>query len=198
MRSVRLAAARQLADVPLDRAPAQVRPQLESVFAEYRQALLHNADMPESMSDLGVFLVAQGDVPGAEAALLHARKLAPNYLPAMLNLADVYRARGRDDLGEPLLREALRMYPRSGDAYHMLGLLHDRTSRTPESVALFRQASQLAPDNPQYALVHAVSLAETGELAQAIGVLEAALRRFPANAALEQALAGYRSRSPLR
>lgn len=197
VKSVRIAAARQLIDVRPQQVPEADRQALQQLFDEYQQALLHNADLPESMSDLGVYRAAQGDLAGAEQALQQARKLAPHFLPALLNLADIHRARGRDDLGEPLLGEAVRRYPESGDARHMLGLLYVRTGRTPESVSLFRQASQLAPDNPQYALVYAVSLAETGQPAQAVAVLEDALRRFPGNAPLEQALTGYRS-SPSR
>jgi predicted CXXCH cytochrome family protein len=194
VKSVRIATARQLIDVRPSQVTEADRQALRQLFGEYEQALLHNADLPESMSDLGVFRAAQGDLAGAEQALQQARKVAPWFLPALLNLSDIHRARGRDDLGEPLLREAMRRYPESGDAVHMLGLLYVRTGRTPESVPLFRQASQLAPGNPQYALVYAVSLAETGQPAQAVSVLEAALRRFPGNAQLEQALAGYRLR----
>jgi tetratricopeptide (TPR) repeat protein len=196
VRSVRMAVARQLADQRLADAPAEARAPLGRLFDEYRQALLHNADMPESMSDLGVFLLAQGDAQGAEQALLHARALARRFLPATLNLSDIYRARDRDDLGEPLLREAMQQYPQSGDARHMLGLLYVRTGRTPASVELFRQASQLSPDNPQYALVYAVSLAETGNMPAAIRVLETATTRFPGHGPLRQALEGYRSRQP--
>src|SRR5690606_20965298 len=133
VKSVRMTAARALIDLPVERAPAGLKPVLETVFAEYRQALLHNADMPEPMSDLGIFLLAQGDLAGAEEALLHARRLAPAFLPALLNLSDVHRARNRDDLGEPLLQEAIRRYPESGDAHHMLGLLYVRTGRTAAS-----------------------------------------------------------------
>lgn len=193
VKAVRMAAARQLADVQVAEAPAALREPLRRVFDEYRAALLHNADMPESLNDLGVFLAAQGDAPAAEQAFAQARRLAPRYLPAMLNLADAYRARDRDDLGEPLLHEALATYPDSGDAYYMLGLLQVRTGRTPAAVAQFRQASELAPQNPQYALVHAVSLAETGRMPEALRVLEAAAGRFPGHTGIRQALQGYRS-----
>jgi len=188
-----MAAARHLADLRPGSAPAGERPRLQRAFAEYRAALLHNADMPESMNDLGVFLAAQGDAAGAESAFMKARQLAPRYLPAMLNLADAWRARGRDERGEPLLREALRHYPESGDVHHALGLLLVRAGRTAESVEHFRRASELAPDNPRYALVHALSLAETGRRPEAVRLLETAVRRFPAEAALREALDGYRS-----
>jgi predicted CXXCH cytochrome family protein len=195
-KAVRHVVARGLIDLPLAQAPQEARATLGKLFDEYQQTLLHNADMPESMSDLGLFHAAQGDPDAAEKALLQSRRLAPRYLPAMLNLADLYRARNRDDLGEPLLREALAAWPESGDAHHMLGLLFVRTGRTPQSVVLLRQAMQLAPENAQYALVYAVALVETGSLAQGLSVLEAAVRRFPDNMPLQQALDGYRSAQP--
>src|SRR5690606_7223515 len=106
--AVRMAVARQLIDVRIDAAPEALRAPLQALFDEYLAALQHNADMPESLNDLGVFQAAQDQQDAAEQAFLQARRLAPRYLPAMLNLADAYRARGRDDLGETLLREALQ------------------------------------------------------------------------------------------
>jgi tetratricopeptide (TPR) repeat protein len=196
VKSVRNVIARELIDVPLAQAPEDVRASLGNLFDEYQQTLQHNADMPESMSDLALYHAAQGDTDAAELALTQARKLAPRYLPAMLNLADLYRARNRDDLGEALLREALTAYPESGDVHHMLGLLYVRTGRTAQSVPLLRQATVLLPANAHYALVHALALIETGQRAQGIAVLEAAIRRFPENQPLRQALDAYRNGSP--
>ncbi len=75
-----------------------MQPALGKLFDEYRQSLLYNADMPESHEQpRRCTMAAQGDVAAAEQALRHALKLAPRYLPAMLNLSDIYRATGRDD-----------------------------------------------------------------------------------------------------
>jgi predicted CXXCH cytochrome family protein len=191
VKSVRMAVAEQLAALPLAQAPEAARIALGKLFDEYRQSLLYNADMPESMSNLALFQAAQGDLDAAEKSLLHARVLAPRYLPALLNLSDLYRARNHDELGEPLLREALAEYPESADVRHMLGLLYVRTGRTPQSVPLFEQASRMAPDNAQYALVYALALVETGKRPAGIEVLRRATRRFPDNAALKQALEAY-------
>lgn len=191
-KAVRITAARHLADMRVAAAPEADRGLLQQVFDEYRAALLHNADLPESLNELGLFLAAQGDLEGAEKCFLDARRLAPRYLPAMLNLADAWRARGRDDLGEPLLREVLAAWPDSGDAHHMLGLLYVRTGRSEESVALFRRARELSPRNPRFALAHAMALAETGRRADAIRELETAALRFPADAAIRDALEAYR------
>jgi predicted CXXCH cytochrome family protein len=193
VKSVRMMAARQLIDMPLTQAPPTARPALARLLGEYRESLLYNADMPESMNDLGLLLSAQGDLQAAGEAIQRATKLAPRYLPAMLNLSDLYRAQHRDDLGEPVLHAAVAQYPESADALQALGLLYVRTGRTAESVALLERASRLAPDNPQYALVYAVALVENGRRAEGIRVLRTASQRFPENQPIRQALDAYQS-----
>jgi predicted CXXCH cytochrome family protein len=192
VKSVRIEVARQLIDVPPAQTPADVREALGRLFDEYKQSLLYNADMPESMNDLGLFLTAQGDPTGAEKAIRHALKLAPLYLPAMLNLADIYRAQHRDDLGEPVLRDAMAQYPESGDAHHAMGLLYVRTGRVNDAVPVLEQASLLSPNNAQYAMVYALALVKIGKQSEGIKVLQAAAQRFPDNAAIQQALEAYK------
>jgi Tfp pilus assembly protein PilF len=191
VKSVRMAVALQLSQVPQSRAPAELQAPLGKLFDEYRQSLLYNADMPESMSNLALHQAAQGDLVAAEKSLRHALKVAPRYLPAMLNLSDLQRATDRDAAGETVLREALAAFPESADVRHMLGLLFVRTDRKADSVALFAEASRLAPDNAQYALVHGLALVETGKQTLGLQVLRAAARRFPGNAQIEQTLTAH-------
>jgi Flp pilus assembly protein TadD len=191
-KSVRLEVARQLIDVPRTQAPADVREALVRLFNEYKESLLYNADMPESMTDLGLFLAAQGDSSGGEKAIRHALKLAPRYLPAMLNLADTYRAQHRDDLGEPVLHDAIGQYPESGDAHHAMGLLYVRTGRVKDAAAELQQAALLSPNNAQYAMVYALALLKIGKQSEGIQVLHSAARRFPDNAEIRQALDAHK------
>jgi predicted CXXCH cytochrome family protein len=193
VRSVRLAAARQLVDVPTSQLPASQRLPLEKLFDEYRQSLEHNLDMPEAATDLALFLGAQGSAGASAEAFEQALKLAPRYLPAMLNMADLQRARGRDDLAEAMLDEAVAAYPESADALHSLGLLYVRTGRVAQSAALFRKASVQAPDNARYALVLGMALVESGARGEGLAVLASARARFPDDQAIRQALEGYRS-----
>jgi predicted CXXCH cytochrome family protein len=190
--AVRQAVARQLIGLPASQWPLAQRPALTSLFDEYQRTLQFNADMPEAQSELGLFHFAQGRPADAEQAFLRARALAPRYLPAMLNLADLYRTRQRDDLAEPLLREALAEYPDSADTHHALGLLLARSRRMAAAVEPLRRASELAPDNAQYALVYGLALLETGARASALEVLEQAGRRFPDDARIASALRAYR------
>ena len=193
IKSVRLAVARQLAGVQLAQLPFHLRASFGNLFSEYEESLLFNADMPESMSDLGAFYVAQGNLDAAREALLHARELAPGYLPAAINLSDVYRAQGHDDLGEVVLDEVFSMYPESGDVNYALGILYVRTGRIQQSLSLFDSARTLAPENAQYAYIYAVALAEVGRVEEAISILVEAQQNFPNNLQIREALRAYQA-----
>jgi predicted CXXCH cytochrome family protein len=191
-KSVRMAVARHVADMPTGQVRPAQRARFAKLLSEYEQSLLFNADMPESMSELGLFHATRGEMAAAEQALLQARKLAPAYLPAMLNLADVYRAQGHDDRAEAVLAEALAAHPNSGDAHYAMGLLYVRAGRKPEALPLLRRAALLSPADPQYVYAYAVALAETGRRDEAARVLDAALQRFPDNSQLRDARANLK------
>lgn len=193
IKSVRLAVVRQLTGLPLEQVPARLQVQFAALLREYEESLLFNADMPESMSELGVFYAVRGDLQAAEETLRHARELSPGYLPAAINLSDVYRALDRDDLGEVVLNEVLVFYPDSADLSYALGILYVRTGRVSESVTLFQRASTLAIDNPQYVYLYGVALAEVGRVEEAINELQVAAQRFPNNQQIRQALQAYRA-----
>ena len=194
VKAVRLNVARQLIGLSPEQVPPAARGNFQALLTEFEESLQFNADMPESMNELGLFYAAYGDLDRARQTLEHALDLSAYYLPAMLNLSDLYRALERDDLAEPLLDAALQHYPESADANHSLGLLYVRTFRLPESLALFQEASELAPENPQYVFVYAVALAELDRTDEAITVLETARQRFPNDAQIRNALEAYRNR----
>ena len=63
---------------------------------------------------------ARGDIKAAEADLLQALQRNPAWVPGLVNLADLYRATGRDVMAGGLLRQALALAPegRSGAGCH--------------------------------------------------------------------------------
>jgi predicted CXXCH cytochrome family protein len=191
-KAVRMAVARHLVDVRDEQMPATDRSRFAKILREYEQSLLFNADMPESMSELGLFYMSRGDVPAAEHALLQARKLSPMFLPAMLNLADLYRAERRDDRAQAVLADALRAHPDSGDVQYATALLYVRTGRKAAATPFLRRAAALSPANPLYVYAYAMALAETGKRQEAKQVLEAALQRFPDYQPLRKALDSFR------
>ena len=82
-----------------------------------------------------------------------AMRLEPSFIPAFVNLADLYRMEGRDADGETLLRSALEISPESGDVYHALGLLLVRQNKIPAAMNALEESVKLqAPTTPDTAL----------------------------------------------
>ena len=180
VRTVRMEAASALADI-MQGASAEQRADFSKAAKEYESAQAFNADTPEARAALGSFHAKQGRLTEGEASLLSAIQLDPRYVPAYVNLADVYRLMGRDAESEKVLRSALGRVPKSAELHHALGLTLVRLSRTSDAMAALRQSAQLAPDNPRYCYVLAAALNSTGQSAAALQELRRGLKRNPGN-----------------
>ena len=190
IRLVRISAARLLADQAASLRPA-IRPRFDSVLAEYRASQMVNADRPEARLNLGNLALAMGDQVGAEREYNEAIRLDSSLVAGYVNLADFYRATGRDPQAEPLLRRAVERAPNDAGARHALGLLLVRLGQPDEALEQLSRSASLAPENPRYALVHGVALHDLRSPAAALAALTRALERHPADRDLLLTLAAY-------
>jgi Flp pilus assembly protein TadD len=181
VRAVRIEAARALAGTDL----LALTPEQQSAFvkaaAELVSAELVDAERPETHLNLGLSALRRGELPEAEKEYRTALRLAPTFVPALVNLADLDRARGRDDDGEKLLQQAMAIEPDNADVRYALGLSLVRRRDYPGAMDLLRRANELAPDNARYAYVYAVALNSTGAHGEAMALLERTHRRHPAD-----------------
>ena len=191
VKSVRMEVARQLSELQMAQLPPEYAQELNSLRDEYLQTLKLNADMPETQMNLGIYYAATGDPLAAEAAYRHAIQLSPAFIPATLNLADLYRANGMDAQATPLIEKAIKSAPLDPAAHHAIGLLLIRQGKLDEAVTYLGKAAELDSLNIRYTYVYAVSIFESGQQASAIAVLEAAIQKQPDNRELVSALASY-------
>jgi tetratricopeptide (TPR) repeat protein len=89
----------------------------------------------------------------AEGEYKAGLRLSPQYAPAAINLADLYRQLGRDDDGESLLRAAIAVSPQDAGLHHSFGLTLTRLKRSDDALGELRRASELEPDRVRYAYV---------------------------------------------
>lgn len=192
-RIVRVKAARALAIAPDAGMTPAMRARLQPLFDRYVESQRANADRPEPLINLGLFYMDRRDAVAAEAAYREAMRLEPDFVPAYVNLADLYRARGRDADAERTLAAGLAKASGDADLTHAMGLLRIRQGRLEEALDLLRQASDAAPQNPRYVFVLGVALHDSGQASEAITALESGLARFPNDVELLNALASYTS-----
>ncbi|MBR0831542.1 hypothetical protein JQ596_39175, partial [Bradyrhizobium manausense] len=178
-RGVRIRAMSVLAAVPPANLPAPDRAPFERAAAEFVAAQRLNADRPEARSTLGNFYASRRLTADAESEYKAALRLSPQYSPAAINLADLYRQLGRDAEGESVLRTAITSSRRDGGLHHALGLTLTRQKRLNDALSEFRTASELEPDRSRYAYVYAVALHSSGHIGDSTNVLKENLTRHP-------------------
>ena len=189
--AVRMEVATSLAGVPLEQLSPQQAQQLRDLFAWYLGILALHAEMPETQLQMGIFEVGRGDLEQAEAHYREALALNPQLVPGYLNLADVLRARGRDDEAREQLLKALEFAPESGDTLHTLGLLETRAGNTEQALDYLQRAARLETTGTRHRFVYAIALHDLGKPQQAIIQLQALLRELPRDEEVLLALANY-------
>ena len=157
---------------------------------EYLETQRFNADRPEAHTNMAGTFLALGDFAGAEAALEAALGLDADWVPALVNLADLYRATNRDRAAGDLLERASALAPGSAEVKLARALWLVRQGRHPEALPLIAGAVELAPDNPHFTYVYAVALHSAGESMRALALLDATLERRPGDRTLLGAAAG--------
>ncbi|MHA6205292.1 tetratricopeptide repeat protein [Dyella soli] len=187
---VRVKAGRVLAgvaDAQLD--PGQ-RAARDRAFAAYVQAQQAIAERPESHYDLGIVYAERGDTAQAEQAFRQALRLQPDFIPAYVNLSDMYRSLGREDDAARVLDEGLRAAPGHASLMHAKGLALIRQKQPQEALGWLRRASEADASNARFAYVYGVALSSAGQAGQARAVLGKALVASPYDPSLLFALAG--------
>jgi predicted CXXCH cytochrome family protein len=188
VRAVRIEAARALAGTDLLALTPEQQTALVKATAELVAAEKVDADRPETHLNLGLLDLRRRDLPEAENEYRTALRLDLNFVPALVNLADLDRARGMDDEGAELLRRAMAIEPDNADVRYALGLYLVRKHDYAGALDLLRRAHELMPDNARYAYAYAVALNSSGAAKEALSLLEAAHQQHPADRNIMTAL----------
>jgi predicted CXXCH cytochrome family protein len=152
---------------------------LAKAVAEYVDAQDLNADRPEAHLNLGLLYTAENQPRRAIAEMNVAREIDPTFVPAAINLADLYRQLGRDEDAGAVLAAALLTSPHSAALHHAMGLYLVRAKRPAQALQDLGEAARLAPDNARFGYVYAIALQDAGRSDAAIGALRRVLSNHP-------------------
>jgi Tfp pilus assembly protein PilF len=191
LKAIRIEAASLLAAVPAAQLSPEQRTAFERAGAEYVASQRYNADRAEARVNLGTFYANRGDAAKAEEEIKTAIGLNRFFIPAYVNIADLYRAQGRDAEGERILREGLKVAPKSAMLHHALGLALVRLKRIDDAIAELDRAAALEPGNARFAYVYAVALDSMGKRDRAMAKLKQALAAHPNDRDILEALASF-------
>jgi tetratricopeptide (TPR) repeat protein len=197
VRAVRIAAAHALAGPAEMRLPDSERAAFQSALEEYRASQRFNADRGEAHMNLALLEIRRGNGPLADDHLARAIAVDPTFVPAYVQLADLYRARRDEPKAAELLRQAVQRNPESAAAQHALGLSLVRQRDREGALAGLRRATELEPANARYAYVYAIAL-DQQDHAAAVGIVIAVLAQHPYDIEALQAAAIWAMRENRR
>ena len=180
-RSVRIEAARLLAGTPADRLQDAQKAALDRAISELIASEMASAERPENHMNLALLYSRMGRTSDVETELKTALRLDPDFVPAMVSLADLYRTQNRDDEGRRWLEKAIAVAPSAAEPHYALALLKIRQKQYGDVIGLLGKAATLEPENLVYSYVYAVALNSSGHTDQATAVLQQAHQRHPAD-----------------
>ena len=190
IREVRIEAAAALAGPAEIRLLDTDRAAFKAALDEYIAVQRYNADRGEAHMNLALLEIRRGNRPLADAHLERAIATDPTFVPAYVQLADLYRTRNEEARADELLRQAVQRNQESALAHHSLGLSLVRQRRLVDALPEFARAAGLEPDSARFGYVYAVALDQARRKPEALRQLDDVLRRHPYDArALEAAAA---------
>lgn len=155
--------------------PADEKDVLFKAIQTYIQTQRVSADRPESLSNIASMYLNIGDVVAAEGSLNTALELNPQWVPALINLADIYRGTGRDEQGGLLLDRALELTPNAADVLLAKALWWVRQGDRARAIALLEQGYDVnSASSLNY--IYAVALHSDGQTAKALDIVDAAMK----------------------
>jgi predicted CXXCH cytochrome family protein len=192
--AVRLATAGALAPLGLETLPADAFPKLQRALDEYVEAQLVSSERAASHVNIANLQRDLNRFEESEQSYLTGISLNPYFVPAYVNLADLYRAFERAADGEAVLRSGLERLPEMASLHHVLGLSLVRQGRMTEALAELEQAAKSDSAIPRFALAYALAIDAQGRSNEAIAYLEDALVRFNNDPSLLATLANIYQR----
>jgi predicted CXXCH cytochrome family protein len=180
VKSIRLEVASHLADA-LPQIQGRDAERLGALIDEYRASLAFNADTPAGQLALGNLEQQLGYSILAEKAYRKALEIESHFVPALINLADLYRAIGSDGEARELLELALEVAPDNANANHAYGLYLVRAGQTKKALKYLQTAVYQPDTRPRHVYVYAVALDSRGQTAAAMELIEEQSQRWPNN-----------------
>jgi tetratricopeptide (TPR) repeat protein len=179
--AVRAEAGRVLAGTPMNQLGVADRGALQLALKDWFDTQQFNGDRPESRVNLGNLQAQGGNAAAAEQFYRQALKLDEEFVPAYLNLAELYRNQGMEREARGVLEQGISKEPEAAALHHSLGLSLVRSGETEAAVAELRRATELDPETLRYGYVLGVAQNSTGDAAGAVKTLETVQQQHPNN-----------------
>lgn len=177
-RVIRIETARLLAGTPA----SHNNNAFDKAKQEYIDSQQLNADRAASLANLATFAIKEGRLADAEKHLLDALRKEPYYIPAAVNLADLYRMTQRHTESGQILQNAIARIDDNAELHLAYALWLVRDQQLDVASKHIQRAVELGQD-PHFRFVHALALQQQDKIPMALAELDkaAAMPRYNRN-----------------
>ena len=140
------------------------------LFEEYLLVQSQHLDMPSVLTQLSGFQQARGNEAKAEALLLAALEKNPQASASRVNLADLYRAQGKEERCRTL-EAGIRLSQQDASLWFSLALLEVREGNGTQALRALQKAATLEETPGYYHYVYAVAQHDQGRPEEALATL---------------------------
>lgn len=158
------------------------------IIKEYRESLEYGADSPVTLMARANLETNMRNFKLAESYYLKALSIEPNYVPAMVNLADYYRLLKDERKAGQWIERAVSINKNNGLAHHAMGLHYIRRNNITKALVHLKKSTELDSAQPNYFYVYAIAL---NDKKQAIEVLVKGVELWPNESTLLLTLVKY-------
>lgn len=154
-----------------DSARDSLKPQLDSAVNELVTANQLNQETPSANVNLAQIYWRQGDLAKADSYLGAALAINDQFIPALLNRAELLRTRGRDADAQPYLLKATSLDVTVPEADYTYAMWLVRNGSSEMALIHLKRAFDTAPNEPRWAFAYAVALHSLGQSMSAVELL---------------------------
>jgi tetratricopeptide (TPR) repeat protein len=151
-----------------------------AALAAYEVALRLSPHEPPVLVNAAMAQARLGDLASAEASLQSAIEADPQSAPAHFNMGLLAAEQGDPARAERALSRAFELDPHMAEAAHNLGILLAESSPE-EALEWHRRAAALRPADAEYGYTLGFYLQQSGEVDEAVHVLQDLLQGSPAS-----------------
>ncbi|VUD63986.1 Beta-barrel assembly-enhancing protease [Thalassocella blandensis] len=162
---------------------------LHHALEEYRTAQHYQADRGFSHTRLGDLALRLENSAQAQLHFEEAIKVEPVYLPAYINLADLFRQQRDEDKVQEVLQKALTIHPQSNTAHYALAMSLVRQGKKDRALSHLAQAASHGQVDSRSVYAYALLLQDLGKSASAKKQLHRAFDLTPGNPDISYSLA---------
>jgi tetratricopeptide (TPR) repeat protein len=169
---------------------------LEAAIESYKQALNIKPDYTKVFLNMGVALSDKGELAAAIDCFKQALNIKPDYAEAYYSMGIAQNDKGDQEAAIDCYNQALKIKPDYADAFNNMGLILKDKGNLEAAIDSFKQALKVKPDYAK-AYKNICDVYEKSnkltELSEVISEAKIALKEFPDDLLLYEALYYFRS-----